>query len=303
MANVPTLSRQLGQPAYKVRRTQQRLQEHRLLRFTPIVNVSALGFTDYGVFLHRASESLKAEQIFLQELVKCEAVPWVSRCAGDYEYTFSLLGKHIGEIDAHLNKLVRRFGRQVIEQVITIRLCWTFFPPKYLAPAAGEVKFLTCGGLPNTFAADATDFAILRSLEKLGCGGIQALAAVVGLPRSTTEYRIRRLEGAGVIVGYAFGVDIHALGINEYRLLVFVSGDTEALQTKLFAFCLQHPHIVALVRCVGPWSYEIRLQTADAHVVASVSDEIVEHFGSAVREIKILSELHAPKRIPFPGKR
>jgi Lrp/AsnC family leucine-responsive transcriptional regulator len=67
---------------------------------------------------------------------------------------------------------------------------------------------------------DRFDAEILRSLHRDGRLSINDLAARIGLSPSPTARRLRRLEQAGVIAGYAALVNEEALG---FGVTVFVS--------------------------------------------------------------------------------
>lgn len=59
---------------------------------------------------------------------------------------------------------------------------------------------------------DPFDTEILRALHKDGRQTINELAARIGLSPSPTARRLRRLEEAGIISGYAALIDEEALG-------------------------------------------------------------------------------------------
>ena len=60
---------------------------------------------------------------------------------------------------------------------------------------------------------DAVDARILRALQKDSSRPIAELAAKVGLSPSACHRRVKLLEQAGVVAGYAARLDRHAVGL------------------------------------------------------------------------------------------
>ncbi|PRH78488.1 ArsR family transcriptional regulator [Streptomyces solincola] len=69
------------------------------------------------------------------------------------------------------------------------------------------------------YAPDATDWRILRALQADGRASYAELAREVSMSASAVTERVRRLEEAGLITGYAAVVDPEKLGL---PILAFV---------------------------------------------------------------------------------
>ncbi|MEU6113243.1 Lrp/AsnC family transcriptional regulator [Streptomyces sp. NPDC047117] len=63
------------------------------------------------------------------------------------------------------------------------------------------------------YSPDATDWRILRALQEDGRAGYAVLAREVNMSASAVTERVRRLEEAGVIRGYAAVVDPERVGL------------------------------------------------------------------------------------------
>ncbi|MFE9257440.1 Lrp/AsnC family transcriptional regulator [Streptomyces sp. NPDC006879] len=71
----------------------------------------------------------------------------------------------------------------------------------------------------TTFSPDTTDWRILDALQSEGRASFAELARAVSMSASAVTERVRRLEEAGVIRGYAAVVDREKLGL---PILAFV---------------------------------------------------------------------------------
>ncbi|MGP4092699.1 Lrp/AsnC family transcriptional regulator, partial [Streptomyces sp. KR55] len=65
----------------------------------------------------------------------------------------------------------------------------------------------------TAFSPDATDWRILDVLQREGRASFAELARAVSMSASAVTERVRRLEEAGVIQGYAAVVDPERLGL------------------------------------------------------------------------------------------
>ncbi|MER6459723.1 Lrp/AsnC family transcriptional regulator [Streptomyces sp. NPDC048409] len=65
----------------------------------------------------------------------------------------------------------------------------------------------------TAFSPDATDWRILEALQRDGRASFAELARAVAMSPSAVTERVRRLEEAGVIQGYAAVVDPERLGL------------------------------------------------------------------------------------------
>ncbi|MFE0651461.1 Lrp/AsnC family transcriptional regulator [Streptomyces sp. NPDC059534] len=73
--------------------------------------------------------------------------------------------------------------------------------------------------MSNDYTPDATDWRILEALQAEGRASFAELARAVSMSPSAVTERVRRLEEAGVIAGYAAIVDQDRLGL---PILAFV---------------------------------------------------------------------------------
>jgi Lrp/AsnC family leucine-responsive transcriptional regulator len=118
---------------------------------------------------------------------------------------------------------------------------------------------------------DDTDATILSLLQDNGRISQADIARVVGLAPSAVLERIRKLEGRGVIKGYAALVDPHEL---EQSMLAFIAvrseqapGDDSVAQA--LALC---PEVLELHHVAGDDCYLLKVRARDA-----------EHIGQLLR--------------------
>jgi Lrp/AsnC family leucine-responsive transcriptional regulator len=107
---------------------------------------------------------------------------------------------------------------------------------------------------------DKFDIAILEALQKDARLSLQELGKQVGLTASPCWTRIRRMEDAGVIEGYAVRVNPEKVGLSE-TVILHVTLDSHS-DEALFEFCKtleEIPEVLEAYLVSGDYDYYIRV--------------------------------------------
>ncbi|MFT6089423.1 Lrp/AsnC family transcriptional regulator [Sulfitobacter sp.] len=111
---------------------------------------------------------------------------------------------------------------------------------------------------------DRFDAAILTVLAEDGRISITDLAKRIGLSKSPTQARLRRLEVAGVILGYRALLDPIRLGLDHVAFVEVRLSDTREVALKAFnAAVLKVPEIEQVHMIAGSFDYLLKVRTRD----------------------------------------
>lgn len=109
---------------------------------------------------------------------------------------------------------------------------------------------------------DRFDKAILRVLAGDGRISIADLARRIGLSKSPTQARLRRLEADGVITGYRALVDPIQLGLDHVSFVEVRLTDTrEAALSAFNAAVIRIPEIEQVYLIAGNFDYLMKIRT------------------------------------------
>ena len=109
---------------------------------------------------------------------------------------------------------------------------------------------------------DRFDRAILRMLAADGRISITDLAREIGLSKSPTQARLRRLERDGVITGYQALVDPIRLGLDHVSFVEVRLHDTrEAALAEFNAAVMRIPEIEQVHLIAGNFDYLMKIRT------------------------------------------
>lgn len=112
---------------------------------------------------------------------------------------------------------------------------------------------------------DRTDKIILSELQKNAQQPVAELAHRAGLSASSCHRRVKLLEEAGVITGYAATLNRAALGLaNEFFVEVSLTAQTEAAFEKFETAVQRVPEILECHLMSGQFDYLLRVTAADA---------------------------------------
>ncbi|HUF86426.1 MAG TPA: Lrp/AsnC family transcriptional regulator [Thermohalobaculum sp.] len=111
---------------------------------------------------------------------------------------------------------------------------------------------------------DAVDARILRALQRDSSPPVAELAAAVGLSPSACHRRVKLLEQAGIITGYAARLDRRALGLAlEVFAEVSLDAPTRPAMQAFEAAVARFDEILECHRIIGGPDYLLRLVARD----------------------------------------
>lgn len=122
---------------------------------------------------------------------------------------------------------------------------------------------------------DSFDHAILRIMAIEGRLSVTELAARIGLTKSPTQTRLRRLEEQGVIQGYRALIDPHQIGMAHIAFVEVKLSDTrEAALQSFNAAARSVPEIEECHLIAGAFDYLLKVRSRD---IAAYRQVLAEH--------------------------
>ncbi len=127
---------------------------------------------------------------------------------------------------------------------------------------------------PDHSGLDRFDRAILDELARDGRVSITELARRIGLSKSPTQARLRRLEDSGVIRGYRAILDPIRLGLDHVAFVEVRLDDTrEAALAAFNAAVAATPEIEQAHLIAGNFDYLLKVRTPDMRAYRAVLAE------------------------------
>ena len=151
--------------------------------------------------------------------------------------------------------------------------------------------------VPSNSSLDQTDRALIGELQKDARLSLAELGRRVGLSAPSVADRMRRLEDAGVILGYRAEVDPRALGY-ELSAVLRVRPDARQLP-KLAKIATDTPEVTECQRVTGDDCYVMKLHVRDVEHLEEVLDRFTP-FGRTTTSI-VQSAPFRPRGVDLSG--
>lgn len=121
---------------------------------------------------------------------------------------------------------------------------------------------------------DGFDHKILRVLARNGRISITDLAREIGLSKSPTQSRVRRLEGEGAIVGYRAMLDPIKLGFNHVAFVEVKLSDTKEKALQAFNDAISKVQEIEQAHMIASnFDYLLKVRTSDMEAYRRVLGE------------------------------
>lgn len=148
---------------------------------------------------------------------------------------------------------------------------------------------------------DSFDQSILAALAEDGRMSITDLAARIGLSKSPTQARLRRLEKSGIIMGYRALLDPISLGLDHVAFVEVRLTDTREAALRAFNAAVQNvPEIEQAHMIAGNFDYLLKVRTSDMAQYRAFLGDVV----SALPHVAATSTfvaMEAVKEVMLPG--
>lgn len=121
---------------------------------------------------------------------------------------------------------------------------------------------------------DGFDHKILHVLARNGRISITDLAREIGLSKSPTQARVRRLEGEGAIVGYRAMLDPIKLGFNHVAFVEVKLSDTKEKALQAFNEAVSKVQEIEQAHMIASnFDYLLKVRTSDMEAYRRVLGE------------------------------
>lgn len=148
---------------------------------------------------------------------------------------------------------------------------------------------------------DRFDQAILRVLAEDGRISVTDLAGRIGLSKSPTQTRLRRLEAAGVILGYRALIDPISLGLDHVAFVEVRLGDTREAALQAFNLSVARvPEIEQAHMIAGNFDYLLKVRTTDMSAYRRVLGEVISALPHVTSTSSFVA-MEAVKEAVLPG--
>jgi Lrp/AsnC family transcriptional regulator, leucine-responsive regulatory protein len=145
--------------------------------------------------------------------------------------------------------------------------------------------------LGRTGSIDSKDLDIIEALQANARAPLSELGRTIGLSQPAISERVKRLEEAGVIEGYAAKINPRALGLG-LTAIIRLQTTHEHIKTCLKRF-VEIPHIIEVHRVTGDDCFVLKVLVPAPEDLETIVDRIAG-FGAVTTSLVLRSEPARP---------
>ncbi len=267
--------------AYRIRR----LEETGVLRgFGAVIDFSALGYVGGGYMIRLQHCDQKKEDEIIDYFKRMEKTWWVDSRGGDYDLGVAIYAPTHHELYDFKLEFMRRYRPHIMKVAPRIYHKMYQYPRTWLHGAAVRenarpIVLWNAKEKPH----DKIDDAILRLISVHARMPIVEMARTLGLTPAVVKYRLRKMEQAGIILGYRAGLDLKRLGYFWYKADFYIRDF--ARREAIMKYAASLPNVVYIYDAIGDADIEIEVEVGGADQLLSLinsirskfSDEIISH--------------------------
>jgi DNA-binding Lrp family transcriptional regulator len=150
---------------------------------------------------------------------------------------------------------------------------------------------------------DKKDHEILSALSNHSYLNLQTVARALSIPPPTLQYRIEKLEKAGVIKGHYYVMDPKVFNETPISLQVKSRVLSQKEKLALRAFCRSHPRIGFITFLLGAHAFEIYTLVQKQEAAYSVIADLSARFGDILESIQMTPQISFAKHTLYPFKK
>lgn len=293
-ASMEVLQELTGYPPHTIRRELVNLKKNRIIIKLPFIDIFKFGYLEAQLMFSVTTDRNQNDTRFLKYLSESWRVPWLATLGGEYQYgaTICCSSHHdlVLFLDGLCDKLDVRFHKRIISSITYFK----YFRKRYLDPSEPlqDIEWLGFDirhtHQSDSLQADETDRLIVSELYRNSDRSHEAIANSVGLPRSTLEYRLRRLEDEKILLGFIYAVPPTAIGAATFKLLVSVQSLDADLEKGINEFCTEEVFITSLIRCMGSWDFECGIECFTPTDAFKVAQRLRSLLGSKLVDLQLI---------------
>lgn len=303
-ASVRDIAEKLGCRAHVVQHAIQKFRSNGAITRRVAVNLFRLGYIPHHIFLRLSGDAQSRRAEIAQYLCESPYTVAVLEVGGDYDFLLSIISRSPGELARFNQGIATNFGGFIASREIAAPVRHAVFGHKTLTD--NKKLYSEClydvGGEPSDapLVLDDTDHRILQAITSPGASTSISLARTLGLPVSTIDYRIKRLETNDIICGDMHEVRGGLLGLTNYLVSVAFKGVSQEMHEKFYQFAKYHPNVPNITVEVGPWDYMLGVAVGPAADFHQLLTDIRNEFGAHLSSVKSFPMLRAHKVKDYP---
>ncbi len=253
-----------------------------------LLDPSKFGLTVWKLWVSLRSISSEQRKSFFNYVGKHPQVWWYAECAGMYDAVLCVLAKSPHEFNTFFNALQDQHGQIILDSAILINVSFEYHTRGYLLNTSSYLIQSSFQEKPLMRDLPPKYREILRYLSLNSRISSVELAQKTKMNVKTIKKCIHDMKKLGVIVYFKPSINLHKTGIDSYKVLLYLHNPRGGILPSIVHWCRNHPNIIAIISCVGPWQLELEIEIDTFRNLCVMLTELKDKFSEVVKKYETL---------------
>ncbi|MFA6073091.1 MAG: Lrp/AsnC family transcriptional regulator [Candidatus Woesearchaeota archaeon] len=276
------------------------LKEEGVIKYLiPIMNVAAAGYLTYELFFKLQNVNQEIKNKMLYELEKNKYIAWIGDLEGNFDIGIVVMVKSRIELTQFMEELNKNYSKFISRKSVSINLKGDFLSRNYLINQERKlVKQSTYSPTTSLIQLDKIDIRICFLLSTDSRTSALEIAKNLKISVDTIIKRIKRLEQS-IIVDYTIVLNNSKINQTHYKLLLYSNNKLD--EEKMVAFCKMNNRVVAIIKTLAEWDYEVDLEVETVEQLKKFTMELTKVYSTTIKDYDVLQVTNMSKYTFFPG--
>ncbi len=276
------------------------LREKQIIYFAPLIDLTRLGFTYYTILFSLTSEESRRIEKIREFIAQSTQVIFAREIGGKYQFAITFVACSAMEVNNFCRGLEESAGELIKERQLAIHMDMAVYRADYLNSKLHGESFVAWGQERKKETIDEIDHIILRGINSPSFDSFKELARSNGIPVSTLEYRLKRLEQKQIILCYRNIIRAVKLGVHRFWVTIRTTEASDALTNKFFKFCQDNSHIRYATKALGPWDFDLGFDAPSAPAGLEIRQTISDSLGDKVVQMTTINVFQSYRVCNYP---
>ena len=269
--------------------------------FYPLIHSQKLGYIYCRLLITLQNADEKKRTEIYGYLKAHPRVFWLFRMHGQYDIAFMTWCKSLREFEGLVHEFEGKFGGFIKQKRETVATDVVHFQSRFLTGKV-ETRAIHLDETGKKVVLDKTDEKIIEALCEDARMPIVKIAKNVGESAKVVAYRLKKMEGNGVILGYRPIIDYNRLGYTYYKLFISLNNISATALGRLNEYLKAQPVVLYTVEGIGLTSnLEVELMVKNNAELFDFIERLRTKFPTMISEYQtvVFREMLKVKYAPF----
>jgi DNA-binding Lrp family transcriptional regulator len=272
-------------PEYVEKKLADFLKQGIIRRCYPEVDCSKLGYSPFKLYLQFQNCPPEILDEIYNYLASSPNSGWVVTCNGNWDMIYAMWGKDVGEFNKVYEDLLSKYHPYILKKVISLTVDLYLINKKWLLGESAKPDAVKVSGVPGELI-DKSDLSILQELWKDARATIVDIANSLKMDPEEVDRKIKDMQKKKIILSFRTDLDLSYFNRTYCKSFVYLTKSSKAEEERLLDYCFRHPEITLIVKCVGPWDFEIEANSHSINEFTDMMNDIRNRYPSLVRNFE-----------------